>query len=73
MRWENRLRCLRDLLEIGYQTGCGMMVGTPGQTVQTLVQDMQLLQQLRPQMVGIGPFLPHRTRRCGMHPPATRA
>ena len=37
-----------------------MMVGTPGQTVQTLVQDMQLLQQLRPQMVGIGPFLPHR-------------
>ena len=36
------------------------MVGTPGQTVQTLVQDMQLLQQLRPQMVGIGPFLPHR-------------
>ena len=60
MRWENRLRCLRDLLEIGYQTGCGMMVGTPGQTVQTLVQDMQLLQQLRPQMVGIGPFLPHR-------------
>ena len=60
MRWENRLRCLRDLLEIGYQTGCGMMVGMPGQTVQTLVQDMQLLQQLRPQMVGIGPFLPHR-------------
>ena len=60
MRWENRLRCLRDLLEIGYQTGCGMMVGTPGQTVQTLVRDMQLLQQLRPQMVGIGPFLPHR-------------
>ena len=56
----NRMRCLRDLKQIGYQTGCGMMVGAPGQTPQTLAADMLFLQELKPQMVGIGPFLPHR-------------
>ena len=56
----NRLRCLRDLKDIGYQTGCGIMVGSPGQTPRTLAADMLLLQELQPQMVGIGPFLPHR-------------
>lgn len=57
---ENRLRCLRDLMEIGYQTGCGMMIGSPGQTPGTLAKDMIFLQELRPQMVGVGPFLPHQ-------------
>ena len=56
----NRLRCLRDLKEIGYQTGCGIMVGSPGQTPQTLAADMLFMQELRPQMVGVGPFLPHQ-------------
>ena len=56
----NRMRCLRDLKEIGYQTGCGMMVGSPGQTPETLAADMVFLQELKPQMVGVGPFLPHR-------------
>ena len=57
---ENRLRCLRDLKEIGYQTGCGIMVGSPGQTPQTLAKDMIYMQEFDPQMVGIGPFLPHQ-------------
>ena len=57
---ENRLRCLRDLKEIGYQTGCGIMVGSPGQTPLTLAKDMIFMQEFRPQMVGIGPFLPHQ-------------
>lgn len=57
---ENRLRCLRDLKAIGFQTGAGFMVGSPGQTSGCLVQDFRLLQDLQPQMVGIGPFLPHR-------------
>ena len=57
---ENRLRCLADLKEIGYQTGCGIMVGSPGQTPGTLAKDMLFMQQFQPQMVGIGPFLPHR-------------
>lgn len=56
---ENRMRCLRDLKEIGYQTGAGFMVGSPGQTTACIVRDFRFLQQLRPQMVGIGPFIPH--------------
>ena len=56
----NRLRCLRDLKDIGYQTGCGIMVGSPGQTPATLAKDMVFMQEFRPQMVGVGPFLPHR-------------
>ena len=56
----NRMRCLRDLKEIGYQTGCGIMVGSPGQTPRTLAKDMVFMQEFQPQMVGIGPFLPHR-------------
>ena len=57
---QNRLRCLRDLKDIGYQTGCGIMVGSPGQTPGTLAKDMIFMQEFRPQMVGVGPFLPHR-------------
>ena len=57
---ENRLRCLRDLKRIGYQTGCGIMVGTPGQTAAAIAKDMVFMQELEPEMVGIGPFLPHR-------------
>lgn len=56
----NRMRCLRDLKEIGYQTGCGIMVGSPGQTAQTLAKDFLFMQEFDPQMVGIGPFLPHK-------------
>ena len=57
---QNRLQCLKDLKEIGYQTGCGIMVGSPGQTPETLTKDFLFMQELDPQMVGIGPFLPHR-------------
>lgn len=57
---ENRLRCLRDLRDIGYQTGCGIMVGSPGQTPETLARDMLFMQELEPEMIGVGPFLPHR-------------
>ena len=56
---QNRLRCLRDLKEIGYQTGCGIMVGSPGQTPATLARDMVFMQEFKPEMIGVGPFLPH--------------
>ena len=49
-----------DLKKIGYQTGCGFMVGSPGQTYTTLFEDLMFIKQLRPQMVGIGPFIPHK-------------
>ena len=56
----HRLQCLQDLKEIGYQTGTGIMVGSPGQTVEHLIQDILFIEQFRPEMIGIGPFLPHR-------------
>lgn len=59
MKWENRVRCLYDLKEIGYQVGAGFMVGAPGQTSRHLARDLCFLAELRPQMVGIGPFVPH--------------
>ncbi len=60
MSWANRIRCLRDLKEIGYQTGCGIMVGTPGQTPTTLAKDMLFMEEFQPEMIGVGPFLPHQ-------------
>lgn len=54
----NRMRCLYDLKEIGYQVGCGFMVGSPGQTVDTLYEDLRFIKELEPHMVGIGPFIP---------------
>lgn len=60
MTLENRMRCLRDLKEIGYQTGCGMMVGSPGQTAENLAEDLIFIRTFCPEMVGIGPFLPQK-------------
>jgi len=59
MSFEHRMQCLRNLKEIGYQVGCGMMVGSPYQTTEHLVEDLRFLQEFRPEMVGIGPFIPH--------------
>lgn len=57
--FENRMRCLQDLKEIGYQTGCGFMVGAPFQTAEDLAVDMEFITDFKPAMVGIGPFVPH--------------
>ncbi len=57
--WERRMNCLRDLNEIGFQTGCGFMVGSPFQTPDTLAKDMEFITEFRPAMIGIGPFIPH--------------
>lgn len=56
---ERRKRCLWDLKEIGYQVGCGFMVGPPGQTAEHLAEDLWFIHELKPHMVGIGPFVPH--------------
>ncbi|MCQ2285694.1 MAG: [FeFe] hydrogenase H-cluster radical SAM maturase HydE [Bacteroidales bacterium] len=56
---DNRKRCLRDLKELGFQVGTGFMVGSPFQTPEYLADDMLFITELQPQMVGIGPFLPH--------------
>lgn len=59
MSHERRIQCLWDLKEIGYQVGTGFMVGSPYQTPEYLAEDMLFIKKLQPQMVGIGPFVPH--------------
>lgn len=56
----NRKECLKNLKKLGFQTGAGFMVGSPGQTVESVVEDFLFLKELNPQMVGIGPFIPHK-------------
>lgn len=57
---ENRKHCLFLLKKLGFQTGAGFMVGSPGQTPETLAEDFLFLKKLDPEMVGIGPFISHR-------------
>ena len=57
---ENRKRCLYNLKEIGYQVGAGLMVGSPYQTLDCIVDDLLFLKDLQPAMIGIGPFIPHQ-------------
>lgn len=59
MSFKNRQRCLEDLKSLGYQVGSGFMVGSPFQTIEHIVADLRYLQQLEPDMIGIGPFIPH--------------
>lgn len=59
MSYENRMRCLRDLKDLGYQTGCGFMVGSPYQTAANLAKDIAFVESFKPEMCGIGPFIPH--------------
>ena len=60
MSFEHRMNCLRTLKELGYQTGAGIMVGSPYQTNECLAEDMVFLGDFKPHMIGIGPFLPHK-------------
>lgn len=59
MRFEDRRACLSALKKIGYQVGAGFMVGLPGQTSTELAEDLRYLKELLPDMIGIGPFIPH--------------
>ncbi|MBQ8541771.1 MAG: [Clostridia bacterium] len=60
MSLDVRKRCLYDLREIGYQVGSGFMVGSPYQTTENLVSDLRFLQDLSPDMIGIGPYITHK-------------
>ncbi len=68
LTFAQRKRCLFDLKKIGYQVGAGFMVGSPFQTTECLIADLRFLQELKPDMIGIGPFLSHKDtpfRDCG--------
>ena len=60
MSYENRISCLKNLRELGYQVGCGFMVGSPFQTEKNLAQDLKFIEEFKPDMCGIGPFIPHK-------------
>ncbi|MGM9806232.1 MAG: [FeFe] hydrogenase H-cluster radical SAM maturase HydE [Candidatus Aphodosoma sp.] len=59
MSWQHRADCLKALKRIGYETGTGMMIGSPFQTTADLVADLRFIEALKPDMIGIGPFVSH--------------
>ncbi len=60
MSYENRMNCLKNLKDIGFQTGCGFMVGAPYQTAKHIAMDLKFIENFKPDMCGIGPFIPHK-------------
>ncbi len=59
LSYDIRMQCLKNLKKIGYQVGCGFMVGSPNQTSKTLAKDLRFIETFKPDMCGIGPFIPH--------------
>ena len=58
--YENRVQCLYNLKEIGYEVGAGFMIGLPNQSNEDLVNDLLFIKKLNPHMCGIGPFIPQK-------------
>ena len=67
----HRLTCAESLQRAGFQVGLGMMVGVKGQTIEHLVEDLKLIERMRPKMAGIGPFIPHPATPLGGEPAGT--
>ena len=65
MSWDHRYECLLALKELGYELGSGIMVGLPGQTIESIADDLLFLQKLGVDMAGIGPFIPHKDTPLG--------
>lgn len=63
-----RMECLKHLKDIGYQTGTGFMVGSPYQTTDNLIEDLLFIKEFQPEMIGIGPFIPHHDTPFAGHP-----
>lgn len=68
---QQRKQCLFTLKEIGFQVGCGIMVGSPGQTAAHIREDLLFMKELEPHMIGIGPFIPHQETPFANQPPGT--
>ena len=60
MSFHNRMECLRMLRDCGYQVGCGFMVNSPYQTTEMLARELEFIENFKPDMCGIGPFIPHK-------------
>ena len=59
MDFNNRVRCLKDLKKLGYETGTGCLVGLPEQTIESLADDVLFFKEIGADMIGIGPFIAH--------------
>ena len=68
MSLDNRLQCLQWLKELGFQVGTGIMVGSPGQSLENIVEDIEFIEQFKPEMIGLGPFVPQHDTPLGKHP-----
>ncbi len=71
LSFDNRMRCLSDLRQLGYAVGCGFMVGSPFQTVADIARDLAFIESFKPDMCGIGPFIPHKDTPFAAHPAGT--
>ena len=71
MSFENRMNCLSELRSADYQVGCGMMVGSPFQTTEHLAKDLKFIETFKPDMCGIGPFIPHHDTPFAQYPAGT--
>lgn len=60
MSYDNRMECVAALQRVGYQTGVGMMIGVAGQSVESIAADIDYIARIRPQMIGVGPFIPSK-------------
>ena len=68
MSLDHRLRCLDNLRELGFQTGTGIMVGSPGQTIAHIVEDIKFIEHFKPKMIGLGPVVPQGDTPLGHFP-----
>ncbi len=71
LSFDTRMRCLSDLRELGFAVGAGFMVGSPYQTTEDLSRDLAFIESFRPEMCGIGPFIPHRDTPFAAYPAGT--
>lgn len=71
MSYDNRMRCLNDLRDVGFTVGAGFMVGSPYQTEDELAADLKFIEQFKPEMCGIGPFVPHHATPFAKHKAGT--
>jgi len=71
MSLRERQQCLYNLKKIGFQVGCGFMVGSPHQTTECIIDDLMFIHELQPHMIGIGPFIPHHDTPFALEPAGT--
>lgn len=68
MLLKTRINCLQTLKKLGFQTGCGFMVGAPFQNNRHIAEDLKFIEEFQPEMCGIGPFVPHKDTPFGEYP-----